>query len=341
MSAVQVLVFDRNQAFLGQIEPYVVDVSWRLNNVGRAMFVMPYADPKCIRTYLQYGNRVLVRFDNGLPDFGGVLDPPRKRDSTSVMVAAYTAERIFSWRVTAKSRRFTTTAPGTIYQTLIEEENAQRQTGIAIGAIYVGGTARTIDYHYHDFLKRCQDLAKLTGQDFDVSSEYADGAVTFKANWYEVRGADKSGAVFLLEGDNVMDVRLDEQGEIANTVYLAGLGQTWGTSRYIAFSTDETSEADYGFREYAEVQSGVVMSDTLDKNADEVLAIKKDAKKRFTLVVADKAPGLFAEYGVGDRVTLQAFLKGGSDWMFDGTVRIRARQWRADNTCRLEVEAED
>ncbi len=338
MTSVRVLVFNRSQTFLGEIEPDVLDVSWRLNNVGRAKFLMAHDDPKCTRTFLRYGNRVVVQFDNGLPTWGGVLDPPRSQTETGVTFAAYSAERIFSWRVTAKGRYFSNASPGAIFERLWRDENAQRATGLVIGSIDYGGKARSLDYHLHDVLNRFQDLARLTGQDFDTSVDFDGQRLVLKANWYEEKGIDKSGYVSLVEGENVLRAKLDEQGEIANTVRLAGAGLTWGADRYVAVASDADSAADYDYREYAEVQSGVKFSDTLDKNADELLEEKKGPRKRFQLTVANEAPGTFGQYGIGDRVTLQAFFKGGAEWTYDGTVRVIARQWRPDGTCRLEVE---
>ena len=40
---------------------------------------------------------------------------------------------------------------------------------------------------------------------------------------------------------------------------------------------------------------------------------------------------------LGDVVTLQAFLRK-TAWACDTTVRVKAREWKPNNVCRLEVE---
>lgn len=336
---IRIRLFDKSHILLTEIRPAIESVSWTLNNAGRARLFMPYSDPKCTLANLQHGNRILIEFDNGLPSFGGVIDTPRKQNADGVTVNAYTAEKLFSFRVTAKSRYFRATAPGSIYKGLITRTNAIRSSGIDIGNIYAGGTPRTLTYHYNDLWGRIKKLAALSGQDFDVTPTYDDGILKFHANWYDVKGADKSNKVHLVEGRNMADPSLNVQGNIANNVFLVGAGQTWSDQRYVAHSADTASEADYGYREYAEIQSNVKVADTLDRNAAEILAEKQNPREKFSLRVSDREPGPFGSFDVGDLVTLQAFSNHG-EWAYDQVVRITGMQWNSNNTMRLEVEDE-
>lgn len=334
---VRTLIFDKTGSAIADIEPEYKSVAWRLNNVGVAKFWMSYADAKCTPEILASGNRILISFENGLPDFGGVIDYPRRRDLAGVGITGYTAEKMLDWRVTAQAQYFTTETAGDVFRGLINAENAERPMGIQVGDIETQGTPRTLEYHYHDLLKRAKDLAKLTGQDFHISSTYTSGNLQFSANWYAQRGENRSGEVFLVEDMNVAKVTLDEQGLIANRVILVGSGQTWGDERLVSISTDASSEASYGYREWASVQSGVTEETTLDANAAEVLREYKAPRLKFSLDVLDLDPASFSSYGVGDIVTLQAFLLK-SAWAYEGTVRVKAREWKPDNVCRLEVE---
>lgn len=334
---IRTTIFNKTGSAIADIEPEYRSVSWRLNNVGMAKFKMAYRDTKCTPENLASGNRILIQFENGLSDFGGVIDYPRRRTLSGVEFTAYSGEKLLDWRVTEKSRVFSSQVPGFIFRGLIQAENAERATGINVGDIELAGTPRTLEYHYHDLLGRVKDLTKLTGQDFYISSTVASGQIAFYANWYAQRGIDRSGEVWLVEDRNVAKVVLDEQGTIASKVILVGAGQTWGTERMESIKTDATSEQSYDFREYAEVQGGVSVQTTLDANAEEMLDIMKQPRLKFSLTVSDKEPALFADYDVGDVVTLQAFLLK-TAWAYDGTVRVKAREWRSDNTCRLEVE---
>ncbi len=334
----QALVFDKFNAALAEIQPFVENASWRLNNVGMSKIWLSWRDVQCTRNILKPGNRVLWRFDDGLPPWGGVMDLPLHVQPGTTGITCYTAEKIADWRVTPKGRYFDAQPPGYIFQALLEEENGTRATGIGIGSIYTGGTPRTLEYHFHDLLARWQDLARLSGEDFAVIPSYLDGVLAFAANWYQQRGSDKSNQVWLVEGRNITgEPRLDKQGPIHNHIVLAGEGVTWGDDRFTSDAQDLDSINEYDFREYSEVQSGVTQQSTLDANAAALLAAGKQPHNIITLPgVINLAPGLFSEYGVGDIVTASLFLNS-EEWYFEGPVRIIAREWQPDNTCRLEV----
>ena len=337
MADVQVLVFTKAGVLLAELEPELQSVNWRLNNVGMARFSLAWEDPKCTKTNLAFGNRLLIRFGNGLPDWGGVIDPPRKREPNYVEVTCYTGERLLDWRVTAQNRRFDRAPAGTIARSLLEEENGERPTGIDVGSIYSGGELRTLEYHYHDLLERLQDLARLSGEDFEVAPLYSAGRLTFQLNWRKRRGRDISNSVRLVDGANVETAVLDEQGQIANRVILAGEGTTWAADRLVAADEDAASRINYGYREYSEVQAGVVNTDTLTANAAAILADKKNPANLYSLSVTDDAPGRFADYGVGDIVSAELFVAS-AEWYAAADVRVIAREWSPDGVCRLEVE---
>jgi len=332
-------IFNQRSQRLAEIEPTWEFVNWRLNRTGMARFSLPYSDPKNTPDLLAYGNRVLIKFGNGLPDWGGVIDVPRRRDRNGVRVTAYTGEKLLDWRVTAKSRSFSQQQPGYVAQTLIEEENAIWPTGVLPGTIYLGGTVRTLEYHYHDLLQRILDLQRLTGNDFAVTPSLSGNTLTFVLNWYERRGQDLSSKIVLMEDINVGDVVLDEQGLIANHIRLAGEGSTWGTER---ISSDEefsaTSRDTYGYREYGEVQAGVSEQTTLDANAAAMLAEMELPHRAYTVKDArNLAPALFASYDVGDSVQLIGLLDSGAWDPINALVRVIAREWQPNGMCQLEV----
>jgi hypothetical protein len=256
-----------------------------------------------------------------------------------VTATAYTGERLLDWRVTAKGRYFDSQSAGYIFQTLLEEENAEWATGVVVGStVFTGGTARTLEYHYHDLLKRYQDLCRLTGYDFTIVPVVAaSGALTFEAEFYEERGSDLSDSVWLVEGRNLQPPVLDEQGTIANRVILAGEGTTWGADRLDAVAVDVDSREEYGYREYGEEQGTVKESTTLEANAATLLEEKKEPVAVATLRAVDAEPGLFSEYDIGDTVRVQYFLES-DEWAQDGNVRVTLREWKPDDVCRLEVE---
>ena len=165
-TVVETLIFDTHGDYLTRIDPLWRNVTWRLNNTGQARFILPYADAECTPVNLAIGNRILARFDNGLPDWGGVIDVPRAQNSTGVTVNCFTADRILSWRQTGQTAEYLNDMPGTIYADLIKVASAAWPTGIARGSIYAGGDWRTETYHYANIYAQIRSLAALSGQDF-------------------------------------------------------------------------------------------------------------------------------------------------------------------------------
>lgn len=332
----QALVFNKFHRLLAEVSPAVEMANWRLNDVGMARISLAMTDQKCTPDILKPGNRLLLLWDNGLPLWGGVLGLPRRRERGRVTMTAYTAEALADWRVTAKGRYFDAQSPGYIFQTLLEDENDEEPTGLTVGSIYTGGTPRTLEYHYHDLLARWQDLARLTGEDFAVAPAYTAGVLTFAANWYQKRGDDNRTKIWLEEGQNVSNAILDEQGPLANRVIVVGEGSTWAADRQDSIAVDLDSQNTYGYREYSEVQSGVVEQTTLDANAAALLAEKKDPYNALTLSAANVPPATFGDYDIGDIVTVASFVDAPL-WYFERPVRIVAREWQPGGACRLEV----
>lgn len=332
----RVLIFRRSGPLLAEIEPEIASVSWRLNEVGQARFTLPWSDEKCTRGILQFGNLVLIQFGNGLPDWGGVIDTPRHIEHGVVGVTAYSGEKLLSWRVTEQSRNFDESSPGTIFRKLIEDENAV-PTGITPGSVYSGGALRSAEYHYQNLLSAVQELAALSGNDFAIAPVLGGGSLSFAGNWYERRGADRRTTAWLIGGENVQSSILDEQGEISNRVILAGEGTTWTSERTVTVAENSASRNRYGYREYAEAQSGVGQALTLAANAAAILEDKREPYNRLTLSVLDTDPAGFAQYDVGDLVTVRLFTSS-AEWAFEEAVRVLAREFVTGQPCRLEVE---
>lgn len=337
-NGVEVLLFSRSGSNPREIRPQIETVTWRLNRTGQARLFMPYSDPACTPDNLALGSRVLIRFKNGLRPFGGVIDEPRRRTSTGVGFTVYTGDRILSWRRTAKTAAFSSTAPGSIFQSLLEAANTTWSTGIALGSIYTGGTARSETYHLVNVLDATWALARLSGEEYEVVPVFSQGTLTFLANWSARIGTDLSDKALLVEDQNVEPSQLDEQGPIASTVKCAGGGAggtTWD-DRPVGVDSSVASRNAYGYREHAEVLTGIFEQATLDASAAALLDEYDDPRPRYTLVALDRDPAGFGLYDVGDDVRVQAFLKSAL-WAVDESVRIVGREWGPDNRCRLEV----
>jgi len=335
---IQVLVFDKAGYHPVDIAPQIDYAAWRLNQIGVCKFTLNYEDPKCTPDIIKSGNRVLIRFLQGLPPFGGVIDYPLRRTATGIQATVYSAAHILTWRRTALTLEVDALAPGAVFKTVIEAANQIAQTGITMGSVYTGGELWTETYHYESLWTLIQNLQGRTGEDFQIAPIYEGGRLTFRATWHSSLGDDLSASVLLVEDQNLESLTLDEQGPIANYVIAAGSG-AGGTSwedRVLGTAQDTDSISSYGRREQVEVLTGIADQTTLTTSAAAILAQNKDPRPHVSAVALNTSPADFSRYKVGDTVQINGFLKH-SLWAIDQPLRIYGREWRPDNRCSLEL----
>lgn len=337
MAEVRVLVGDLSGTILAEIEPDLGALSWRLNEVGTFSFTIARNDSKATAEILRFGNRVLVEFDNGLPNWGGVIDPPRDWRDNRITVNCYSGEYLLGLRTTDKGRYFSGQDVGYIFSALINEANAVRATGVTVGSVWGGGPSHYPEYHYKSLLEIVRESIcdRLSSCEFDVTAVESGGVIRFQANLYERKGADRVG-VALVEGENLTPVRLVEQGDIRNAIYLAGAGTNWGVERITSEVSDINSISTYGLREKGEVFADVSVQGTLDGHAANQLAEYKDPHNMLDLEAINLAPGLYQDYDVGDSVSVMMHSVGFGG--YSGMVRVMAREYNpSSGTCRLVV----
>ena len=337
---VRVLVGDVYGRILAEIEPDVGAVTSRLNAVGQCTFSLAKTDSKALEENLHFGNRILVQFDNGLRDWGGIIDPPRDWGLANVTCTAYSGEYIFGMRQTDKGRYFSGATVGAIYQSLIDEANAQRDMGIALGSVWTGGEGHSPDYHFKNLLDIFQDSLcdRLSDADFDVTASEASGKIVFTANLYERKGTTRTDYP-LIESANAQVARFSEQGYLVNWWDLAGEGSDWGDNRIFSHTEDATSIGVYGLRQGSQIYSDVSVQATLDAHATNALAQSKDPHNMLELVTLDAVPARFRDYDVGDTVPLSMHSMGFGG--LETTVRIWGRTYSPNlNLCGLVVREE-
>jgi len=339
MAVARVRMFDRHGDALGELEGTVGPVSWRLNRVGKATLAVAKTDPKATATMLHLYNRVLIEFDNGLPDWGGVVIPPRQWTKDWIELTVLDGGERLHYRMTDHGRYFDGTVAGAISQRLIEEANAIAETGIVIDSVWAGGAARYKDYHYDDLLNAIEVLTEQTGYDFAIRPVFEGGTLTWKASWYEERGEDRPNVV-LIEGHNCMVAAFEEQGPVINRWAGVGEGATW-TEKLKTELADTDSQNLYGLLESAQVFPGVVNLNTLEENVAALLAASKAPSPRLELQAMNVAPAAFAAYDVGDRVRVQLHNYGflGGRLGYDHAMRVLAREFDpGSGLCTLVVE---
>lgn len=339
MAVARVQMFDRHGTALGELDGELGPVSWRLNQVGKATLAVAKTDPKATATMLHLYNRVLIEFDNGLPDWAGVVIPPRKWSGSEIELTLRDGGELLHYRMTDHGRYFEGSPAGTIFQRLIEEANAIAETGIVIDSVWAGGTARYKDYHYDDLLDAIEVLTEQTGYDFAITPVFESGTLSWKASWYEERGEDRPN-VALIEGHNCEVAQFEEQGPVINHWAGVGEGSTWAEKPKTELQ-DTTSQNLYGLRQEARVFSGVVNLNTLEGNVAALLAESKAPSRRLEIQAINLAPAGFGDYDVGDRVRVQLHSYGfqGKELGYDQAVRVLAREFDPKSgQCTLVVE---
>lgn len=335
--ALRVLIADTYGKLIGEIEPEVGPISWRLNEVGRFQFMMDRSNAKATRQFLEFGNRVLVQFDNGLPDWGGVIDTPRDWDGTRILATVYSGEHILSWRITDRSLWFNGEFVGEMFSKIIESGNSFGPTGISLGWVWTGTESHYADYHYDNLLDAVQDsiCSRLSTAEFNVYPEVVDGVLGYRITLMEKLGSQHPN-VALVQDRNIISASMSEQGTIVNWWDVAGGGQNWNIDRLSGHGEEYLSQGQYGLRMGSEILSDVTDQTALDYYAVAKVTDSAQPKTVYDLMVSNLAPALFADYDVGDYVTLELPSYG-----FGGTadlVRVMGREFDPrTGYCRLVV----
>jgi hypothetical protein len=341
MANMRLLVAGRNGRPVAELEPLIESVEWRLNNAGVLRYQVSQKDEKAIEDYFRFGNLVLVRFDNGLPDWGGVIDAPRDWADGSIRATAYSGERLLAYRQTNRGRYFSQATVGHIFTSVITEAAGVWPLRITVGEVWPGGSIHSPSYHFRSLFDIAQVSIgqRLSPADFVVKPTIAAGEIRFVAELWQRRGEEKPG-VALVEDVNLTRIRLKEQGPIVNSWAIVGEGTAWGDERPIAYVQNDASISEFGLREGRAIYADTVEMETLQATADNLLAESAWPRVMLELDALDAGPGLFAEYDVGDSVNLSlpSYGFGG----YGGMVRILARTFvPARGVCELVVEAEN
>lgn len=332
-----VLIADQFGRVIGELDCDVTGIAEKLSDYGQARMMIPRSGATATERLLRPGNRVLIQFGNGLPDWGGMLDLPRRWRDGRIEVVAYSGEYLLKWRITNRGRYFSNETAGAIFKALLTEA---LPSGVTFGEAWDGGELHSPEYHYRDlydiFTKSLS--SRIEAADWNIEARLLGGRIQFEANYYERRGVDHGQRLALIEGLNAVDVDMQEQGPIINDLYMAGAGTGWSeTNRIYAALADTDSQAKYGLRQKGEVRVDVSVQDTLDRSAAVTVAANKEPKAVVSLATLDRPPARWGQYGVGDTVRLELYEAGFGG--YDAAVRVRAREFLpARGVCSLVIE---
>lgn len=321
--SVQVYVADLYGRVLAELTVNIGPVSWQLNKTGKAVITLAKSDPKYTPDIVKLGNRVLIRFDNGLPDWGGTIEMPWTETPGTMEMTCLSIENTLAYRTTKKNRWFYHASVGAIFTAVINEAQTFQSLGINLGHIWNGGGSHSPQYHFKKLLDLLQkSICAMEPCDFSFTPLLASGYLSFIGELWLQRGQDKTSSVVLLEGVNVSDPVMKWQGPVVNHFAAIGNGSTWGDERQTSIQEDVASIASWGLREDSGSYTGVTYSTTLDAYAATKVKQQAWPSRKVSLSAANLAPALFADYDVGDwvRLILPSFT-------YDHSVRLLGREF--------------
>lgn len=320
----RILLGDRTGEIRAEVtRGYISQLTWRLNKPGIADLFIDRRDPACTPELLRAGSRIFVELDDGLPPWGGVLELPRTWTRNMLQIRAHTIERLLSFAITPKTLAFYGVPVGTIFVEVLQDADTRAGLGLDFGQVWYGGNIHWPRYHFRDAMWVINEsLRKMETCDYKFTPFVLDNKIRFRATLQEQLGDDKRARVALIQGVNVAEAKLTEQGDIVNRVAVVGSGSTWG-ERQVIYALEEASRQTYGLRERALTPSDVTQETTLNRYAETELRDNAYPHTLADLTAANRTPALFSAYDVGDivRVQLPDYGFGG----YDAPMRIMAR----------------
>ena len=306
---------------LGQVVPTSAARSWRLNEIGKAVIEIPRTSTKITPAYLRYGNLVAIDSDD-THLWAGILLPPTTWSEKSVILTAYSGERLLKGRLLQKNYYALGARCGEVFQHIINWIRNVYQPNISVGNINYGGPPVDKEYHYDDAWQAITDLARQKGNEFWIEPFFNHlGWLMFRANWYKRRGADKSGKIALIENVNLVgQTTLREGGEIFNHWVISGAGDSWQTMPVGEYHDLEQTDA-YGKWSAYSTMSDIISVDSLAEHAHAKVDDTKYAESLFRTACVNMQ-NLWHKFQVGDTVKLESHTFG---WDADGGLGFKGK----------------
>lgn len=277
----RVIVFTKSGSQIAEFNACVT-MAWKLNAYGKATWKMSTQDPKCKREYLEFGNRVMIEVDK-LPAWVGVIDTPREWASHGeVMVTAYSAEYLLTWRRAPVDKKIQGTA-GAKFEQLVKMAD-----GLLIepGEIFGGGKAANETLKSESIYEAILNIVERMGNDWCIVPNITpENELRFKANWYDKIGEARS--TLLLDGYNIKATNkvMIEQGEIANDIIVVGFGASSGSQK-TASMVDQDSIGLYDHRQ-STVNLPSEFEGTLQVGAEQKIKELKQPRRTFDVNALD------------------------------------------------------
>ncbi len=320
MSIPRVTIYSRQGAALATL-PCSTERSWVLNGEGLCRITLATNDRKMQERLLRFGNFVTIEHPK-LPMWAGVLDTDRIWGMSQLVLNAWSAERLFKYRV-SKPLNVTLSGnnAGILFRKLVDIGNATEDLRVRAGEVYAGGTPRDEKLDGKALYDHVRAISSRTGFDWGLEGAFNPARrLYFTANLYQRRG--RVIEMPLREGHNMVlgENALVEQGRIVNELTGVGDGSTDETR--IAYTEIEaTSRGLYGLRQDTQDFSGNREMTTLISNVQATLAENAYPLKTVSATALDVGT-TFNYLRLGNTIPFQATSVG---FLADGRVGMNTK----------------
>lgn len=205
--------------FIGRLTGEVGPVSWRIDGYGRLTMAMPPVTAASRRELIEYGNQVMVTWDNGLPPWIGVIDVPRENAPGRTTLNFYSMEYTLGWMLTRRYDVYRDEPPDHVLTRLIQLSG--RSDIVAYGAAIVAEPVGEVIFSYDTLLEAAERLRERNERfHWFISREGRHVPRPSLWTYYGYRH-DRRADVRLVEGYNLINVETVEQGPLFNDVTVA------------------------------------------------------------------------------------------------------------------------
>lgn len=308
-----ILVSDRYGKPLGELQTHgaIDSVTWRIDGHSALKMTLSPDIQDDKPELVMVGNKVLIYFTNGLPDWGGVMDLPIEYSDRAIDVTLYSAEYMLNWPLTPRMYHRTAFARD-ILADLAAMVDLPGEYGISVvqsSYLETGGDDEEIEAEF-SFEPLASVIGKLQDKDpllhYFIRPAVYDGRVNLDFIVYRGELTEVPDAR-LLQGHNFVGVGVLDQGPIFNEFIVAGQGTDFneGGATYFTVGDEESGRRFY--------RRGKFLAHPLeDANSGQLAVLgygelRKYAapRTRFRGRLLDLPPAEFQSIGLGQRVTAE------------------------------------
>lgn len=301
---------------IGEMAGALENVGWATDGYGMASLILPLDAALRYGPLLEFGNRVLVEFSGGLPPWGGVIDVPRETTLGQMRVQMYEAGYLMTQRLIGAQAVYLGSEArpaGAILLDLAAQAALPVETGLVASE---EGPPVEAEFHYDNLAVAAERLRSLdAGMHWFTRPRPATaGRIVFELVVFRNALADDTGRAVLIQGHNLVDWAVLEQGPIINEVlvgvgdFLNPLADSEGYSG-LHVATDAASQLRYGPRSRLEVLPDVEGESGPGRavaTANARLAAYSKPRLRVRGAALNMTPGLYRDYGIGSRIRIEA-----------------------------------